>query len=439
MAPPAPFGYFALSLLLLVSELAAAPVEQSVSASRQFIVYGSDLPTRGAICDLAERTKRELLACLGQRDAWATAIIINVRYPQANLPELPRFNLDLAQTGFGLKLQLDLLIDRAVSWPAVRREVLRAIIVEIAYRREQHVPSGAMYASPPEWLLDGIPSEQSDLTRERVGALLALSKTSANVWPLHKFLSQPVEGLDGAAHTLYRAHSFALVDLLSRGPEGPRGLMQFILNLPRGSTDPLDDLQKHFPEIFGTGSAESTWQKQIARLSRDQPYQLLSSAETERRLDETLRLTISDGGEPTRYDLGQFPVFKRQKTAPRALRELATRLAALGVRTHPVYAPIIAEYAQIVSSIQSGRTLMVEKHLEQLASKRRAMSAQSRAIDDYLNWFEATSLVHPSGQFVDYMKAAERAAQPERTRRDPISVYLDALEFQLEEEKPAVR
>jgi hypothetical protein len=439
MPPPGPLRFVALSFLLLVSELVATPVEQSVSTSGQFIVYGTDLPTRGAICDLAERTKRELLACLRQRDAWSTAIIINALYPQANLPELPRFNLDLGQTGFGLKLQLDLLIDRAVNWREIRRQVLRGIIVEMAYRGEQQVPAGAMYRSPPEWLLDGIPSEQSDMTRERVGAILGLSKPSANVWPLHKFLTHPVKDLDEAARTLYRAHSFALVDLLSRGPEGPHRLTQFILNLPHASNDPMEDLRKHFPEIFGTESAEATWQKQIARLSRDQPYQLLSGAETERRLDEILRLTISDGGDATRYDLAQFPVFLRRKTAPGALSELATRLAALGVRAHPLYAQIIAEYAQIVSAIQRGRTLMVGKHLEQLASKRPAMSAQSRAIDDYLNWFEATRLVHPSGQFVDYIKAAERAAQPPRTRRDPISIYLDALEFQLEEEKPAVR
>ena len=62
------------------------------------------------------------------------------------------------------------------------------------------------------------------------------------------------------------------------------------------------------------------------------------------------------------------------------------------------------------------------------------MSAQMRQIDDYLNWFEATSLVKPSGQFADYMKAAERAAQTGRTRRDSISVYLDALETQFERE-----
>jgi hypothetical protein len=55
-----------------------------------------------------------------------------------------------------------------------------------------------------------------------------------------------------------------------------------------------------------------------------------------------------------------------------------------------------------------------------------------RQIDDYMNWFEATNLAGPSGEFADYMRAAERADQPPRTKRDLISVYLDVLETQFE-------
>src|SRR4051794_16370726 len=109
------FWWIAFGCLVLVLPAPGAPPQQSISTSRQFIVYGTDVPVRGVICDLAERTKRELLSFLGQRDTWATPIVINARYPQANLPELPTLNVDLGQTGFGLKLQLDLVIERAVN------------------------------------------------------------------------------------------------------------------------------------------------------------------------------------------------------------------------------------------------------------------------------------------------------------------------------------
>jgi len=128
----------------------AAPVEQSISTSRQFIVYGTDLALRGAICDLGERTKRELLTLLGQRDSWTIPIVINAQFPQANLPELPRLSVDLGQTGFGLKLQLDLVVDSEVTRPEIRRELLHALVLEMMYRDHPNIPAGTNYTSPPD-------------------------------------------------------------------------------------------------------------------------------------------------------------------------------------------------------------------------------------------------------------------------------------------------
>ena len=435
MGPPALFGSIVLACVVGISAAFAATAEQSVSASRQFIVYGNDLALRGVICGLAERAKRELLGSIGARDDdWITPIVINARRPQANLPELPRLKVELSQTGFGLKLQLDLLIDPGTNRLDIRRELLRALILEIMYRREPQLPSGTTYVAPPEWLLDGIPFEEGELSRDRVAALLALSGASGNIWPLHGFVAQRIELLDAAGRKLYGAYSCALVELLRRRPDGPRRLRQFILDLPRASNDPLEDLRSHFPEVFGTESAETTWQRQVARLAAAQANQLLSSAETERRLAEILRLRVSDRGTEESYDLVQFRAFQKHPAAKKALAALSNNLAALAIHAHPLYAAVVSEYRQIVSSIEHGRTLGIRKHLAQLASTREEMSSQMRQIDDYLNWFQATRLVNPSGQFTDYMKAAERAVHPERRKRDSISVYLDALEIQFDRE-----
>src|SRR5688500_14411535 len=158
---------------------------------------------RGAICDLAERTKRDLLNLLDQRDAWGTPIIINAQYPQANLPELPRLAVNLSQTGFGLKLQLDLTLDAGISRPEVRREILRALVLEMIYRGESNIPAGAVYVSPPDWLLDGVPGEQSDMPLERVSNLLALRATARTVMPLEKLFQQKPALLDAPGRQLY--------------------------------------------------------------------------------------------------------------------------------------------------------------------------------------------------------------------------------------------
>src|SRR5438477_232773 len=82
-------------------QLRALP-EHSVSPSRQFVIYGAAATLRGAISELAEQTKTNLLALLRQRDGWKTAIVINLQTQQANLPEIPPASLRVSQTGFGV-------------------------------------------------------------------------------------------------------------------------------------------------------------------------------------------------------------------------------------------------------------------------------------------------------------------------------------------------
>ncbi len=53
-------------------------------------------------------------------------------------------------------------------------------------------------------------------------------------------------------------------------------------------------------------------------------------------------------------------------------------------------------------------------------------------IDDYMNWFEATQMKNGSGNFTDYLKAIDQSQLSISKRRDPLTVYVDALEDQLE-------
>jgi hypothetical protein len=424
---------FTSFLFAIATVVNAAPPQQSISTSRQFIVYGTEIGMRGAICDLAERTKRDLLTLLDQRDAWTTPIVINAQYPQANLPELPRLAVNLSQTGFGLKLQLDLTIDAEISRPEVRRELLRALLLEMIYRGESNIPAGTAYASPPDWLLDGVPALQSDMPLDRVSSLLAMPVAARSVLPLEKFLHQRPDLLDAPGRLLYRAYSRALVYLLRHAPEGPARLTRFIGDVRSASNDPMAELRKHFPGLFDSSDgAERVWERQIARLSTEQPYELLPSAETERRLDAILSLKFSDQGATKIYQLADFPRFLKHPSAKTALALLAHDLRQLATRANPVYRPIIAEYAEVTARLTRGKTKGAATRLERLRGSRQAVAAQMREIDDYLNWFEATSLQGASGAFADYIKAAEVAARPPQTKRDPISVYLDVLETQFE-------
>jgi hypothetical protein len=422
-------GFFAAQTFSMFG----VPLAQSTSTSRQFVVYGTDVAVRGAICDLAEGTKRDLLAALAQRDSWITPIVINAHYPQANLPEAPRIALTMSQTGFGLKLQLDLAIGPEVNQPEVRRELLRALLVELMYRGAPGIPAGTAYSSPPDWLLDGIPAQEMN-PEGGVTPILALPVTRRVILPLENFLRQKPELLDAPALSLYRAYSFALVELLIRAQDGPGRLARFIQDLSSAENDPMTGLRAHFPGLFDSKAmAEKTWETQIARLSNQQPYQLLGSVATERILDKNLHLEISAGRAKRICELAEPFAFLKEPSAKRVLNDLCRNLSALAVRANPIYRPVISEYGKIAATLLRGKTKGVAARLDRLVASRKVIAAQIRGIDDYLNWFEATSLRGPSGAFAGYLKAAESTAGPPPAKHDRISVYLDALETQFED------
>src|ERR1700719_2378565 len=200
---------FALSILLLGSAI-GAPLERSLSPSDQFAIYGEDSLSRGLISILAEKTKRDLLGLLRRSDDWKTPIVINLQSAQANIPEIPPEALRFSQTGFGLKLQLDLTFEVNLRRAAIEPELLRAILLEMIYRNEPNLAAGTTYVEPPDWLLDGLLASAPG--RDRQPLIDALAGTAKFI-SLEDFLGQRPEQLDSPARELYRAYSFALVQL----------------------------------------------------------------------------------------------------------------------------------------------------------------------------------------------------------------------------------
>ncbi len=411
----------------------AAPPPRSVSTSHQFIVYGADARLRGALCDLAEHTKQIALNLLGEADAWKTPILIHAQPPQANLPELAPAHLAISQTGFGLKLQLELTIGTDVSAPAVERELLRAVFLEMMYRQQPGTPAGTPYVEPPEWLLLGTLAlangrDVTPLADALTGPLAAERSLS-----LEEFLRQKPELLESPSRLLYRAYAAGLVVMLRDGPEGRAGLGRFVGDLARAGNDPLADLRAHFPSVGGNGDAtQQTWAQALQRLTKLERYRLLSCGETERQLALALQLGIPRSSQPASiYALEEFSSFLREPAAHSGLQRVADELLVLSARSNPLYRPIIAGYQEIVRQLAAGKSSKLPQRLAQLRGTREHLTRRMGAIGDYLNWFEATQSRTVSGAFEDYMKAAELAAERTSRRRDGISVYLDAVEAQV--------
>jgi hypothetical protein len=415
-----------LSWIFACQSLHAALAERSVSPSHQFVIYGADVVLRGGVSNLAEQTKANLLALLQQRDGWKIPVLINLQPRQANLPEIPPAELHVSQTGFGPKLQLDLTIAQDLDASLMERELLHVILLEVIYRNQPNVAPRTAFLQPPDWLLDGILAFTPGRDRRSlVEALSAADKTL----PLAEFLMKRPELLDSAGRLIYRAYSFALVQLLIDGADGRARLSRYIGNLSNASNDPLADLKAQFAVL--ANHPDKIWCAAVARLSGAENYQLFTFSESERRLDELLRVKV-----PGTDKSAELASFVRQKSSPAekaALKQLSQALLLFIGQANPVLRPVAREYQQAATLLARGKRRGVAKRLARLQLTREKLSARMNDIDDYINWFEATQMENGSGNFTDYLKAANQSLRSAPRRRDPLSVYLDSLADQFED------
>jgi len=403
----------------------------SVSPSRQFVIYGADAALRGTISELAEQTKANLLALLRQRDGWKTAIIINLQPQQANLPEIPPADLRVSQTGFGVKLQLDLTVGQNLDGSLIERQLLRAILLEIIYRHEGNLAPGTILVGPPDWLVQGALALTPGRNRETLIRALSITDKRKS---LEEFLGQRFDLLDSAGRMLYRAYSVAFVQLLLDEGGGHARLAQYVSNLSHASNDPIADLKVSFPPL--REEMERKWQSMVARLSEHQTYQFLTFAESERRLDELLQIKVSGGSrnrEPSNpVDLNELARRKLSTDEKSAANQRSQDLLLLIASAHPVLRPVAREYQQIAARLARGKRRGIAKRLARLNFTRRDLATRMGEIDDYMNWFEATQMGSQSGAFNGYLKTANQSQVSTPRRRDPLSIYLDALEDQVE-------
>jgi hypothetical protein len=432
MSVPAMTTLLVLVATPLCSDGAQVP-QRSVSTSRQFIVFGADATLRGAVCEVAERTKKEALTSLQQADDWRTPIVVNVQPALPDRPDVSPAQLNVSQTGFGLKFQLNLNVGGGVNAAAMEREILRAVLLEKMYRGESDTPAGTPCVSAPEWLIEGTLALINARDRSVIADRLSVAVASGKVVMLPEFLQQNPALLESPSRNLYQAYAAALVAMLMQAPDSRERFGQFIAALPQPSNDPFADLQRHFPVVGENAeAADRIWQLSVKRLAAGERYRLMTSEETEQQLAAALRVELPRPGQFTAtFTLEEFPQFVRAPEAATAFNQVGERLLLLAGRAHTLYQPVIREYQQMVLLLQKRKTRHIAGRLAQARGTRELLIRRISAIGDYMNWYEATQLHTPSGAFREYLKAADFAtARPLQRRRDPISVYLDAMESQ---------
>jgi len=296
------------------------------------------------------------------------------------------------------------------------------------YRNRPQLAAGTTFIEPPDWLIDGTLALAPGHDR---GQLVEALTATENTPTLEKFLQQRPAILDSAGRVLYRAYSLALVQMLLEPKNGAARLAQYIGRLSDGSNDPLTDLKAQFPLL--RSDAEETWQSSLHQLRNFQAYQLLTFAESEGRLGELLQVKASEANRPPKLtSVAELAKRKPSANEKTALNDLSHELLVFVVQANPVLRPIAREYGEIAALLARGKRRGIVKRLSRLETTHKQLASRMSDIDDYMNWFEATQMKNGSGNFTDYLKAIDQSQLPISKRRDPLTVYVDALEDQLE-------
>ena len=124
-------------------------------------------------------------------------------------------------------------------------------------------------------------------------------------------------------------------------------------------------------------------------------------------------------------------IWKRSDREDILQRNLAM-LNALRLRAHPLYKPLVDDYAMVVKQLIDGKDRGISDKLETLRQRRMQIQGKAKAVESFLDWYEASETQNYSNMFDDYLRLRDRLERERAQRPDALSRYLDALEKEYE-------
>jgi hypothetical protein len=141
---------------------------------------------------------------------------------------------------------------------------------------------------------------------------------------------------------------------------------------------------------------------------------------------------VSRAPKPGSIPLEDFALIAKRSDRGEILNRCHTRLSALKLRSHPLYKPIVTEYADLVQEMAQGKTRNAAEKLEGLRRQRDAILAQAAAVESHLDWYEANHTGSLSHAFDDFLKLDQQLEKDRLPRNDAISKELDNAQKEFE-------
>ena len=412
---------------------AAPPPAKMPSASRsqgQFVVYCADAPLRRQTETLAQETKADVYELLGESgDRWKLPIIISLAPPDGRTR--PPVLLKMIATPGGAKIDIDAEIGHDLAAVNLRKQVVRAVLLEIGYRGRPPIRGGEEYREAPWWLVDGA----IEIFRRRelgVDSDLFQRLVENNKFPsIEQFLALRADGLGATAQAIDSAFAMGLVQSLIDQPNGRANLGRLVRRWPETGGEPMAALKKDFPSLAeGGATLQKWWTLNLARLGASNRYRGLSLGETDKQLAALLEieLVIDKAGTKKKFAVAEYNQFLKLPAARAALTVRRQEFLALSAQANALLRPVIADYDEILALLIRGKTQKLTERIEDTEGYRTAVLTRMDKIADYMNWYEATQLGTRTHEFDSYLKAVDELSRDENHVFEPIKRYLDTIE-----------
>lgn len=138
--------------------------------------------------------------------------------------------------------------------------------------------------------------------------------------------------------------------------------------------------------------------------------------------------TAAPSGVP--FPIEDYAVILAHPQKEPLLAQARLALQSLGIRGNALFREIAAEYQKVIADLSAGKTKDMDTRLKTLRKRAVDTYVQACAVQDHLDWFEATQSTRYSGLFEDFLTLPERVREELPPRNDPISKYLDEVEAQ---------
>lgn len=409
---------------------------RTTSASGQFVVYCEDTQLRGVVASFADDVKRDLADVFGGRDGARTPVVISLERAVAGHTGQPT-TLSVSETPEGMKLQIDVRIGDDPAAVHLEKHLIRALLVERQYRAKGP-EAGKPWVEPAWWLVEGcigvMRRKHTAVDADLFKRLLEMNRLAS----IEDLIQSEPPTPGGALELLERARATVFVEALLGLQGGAAYLERFVGEWPGASPDSAAALLKSFPALGGSlANAQKWWVLELARLSESDRYQGLSAEESEKALAEMLRfeLPAAEGSGTEVLEIEQYRDMLKKPGSKAAFALKRAQVAALGIRIHAMYRPVVSDYEWALGQLAKGKTSeRIAQRLEGARAYRVAVQTRLGDITDFMNWYEATQMGETPGAFSSFLKLARKDAKahPKPVMADPIASYLDRLQDEFE-------